>query len=730
MSQSKKSGTKKVKKAGRRILVTSALPYVNNVPHLGNIIGCVLSADVFARFCRSRGYETLYICGTDEHGTTTETKALEEGVTPVEICDKYYALHKEIYEWFNCTFDAFGRTSKPVHHRITKDIFSVLHKNSYIVKKTVEQSYCEKCERFLADRFVEGECPHCQYEDARGDQCESCSKLLTPTELKKPKCKVCSSTPKVKKSTHLFLNLEKLQPQLEKWVGAQSGEGYWTDNARTVTTGWFKEGLKPRAITRDLNWGVSVPLEGFESKVFYVWFDAPIGYISITADAFEDWERWWKSKDVELYQFMAKDNIPFHTILFPGTLIGTQDSWTMLKHINSTEYLNYEAGKFSKSRNIGVFGNDAMDSGIPVDVWRYYLLVNRPERSDSTFTWDDFGERLNNELVANIGNFVNRLMSFLNRFNDSAIPDVNLTKHEEGFWKDVVEREEKITELLEQVKLRDALKEIMSLSKQGNGFFQKSEPWRVIKKEPEQAKAALLAMAYLVKDLAILIEPFLPDTSKEMFRQLNIEPRTWEDLGVHSLEGGKRVEKAEPIFSKIEADTLRELRRKFSGEYVEEKPTMDSPIDRLNLRTARVLEIKDHPDADKLYVMTIDLGTETRQLVAGLKGHYTKEELQDSILVVVTNLKPAKLRGVYSQGMLLAAEQDSIVECLSPNVKPGIRIGLGEYIPTSEPEELEFPEFKKFLLTVSDSIAHLDGKPLTVKGKPITLEKVNKGPIL
>lgn len=720
-SQKKKSPKK------RQVLVTSALPYVNNVPHLGNIIGCVLSADVFARFCRSRGYDTLFICGTDEHGTTTEAKAIEEGVSPQEICDKYYKIHKDIYEWFGCSFDAFGRTSKPIHHRLTKEIFTELHKNGFVLKETVEQSYCEKCKRFLADRFIEGTCPHCGFEDARGDQCDSCGKLLIPTELKKPRCKLCSTEPTLKKSTHFFLDLPKLQKELEQWVAKQAELGQWTENARTVTQGWFKEGLKPRAITRDLSWGVTVPVKGFEDKVFYVWFDAPIGYISITADRFDDWERWWKSKDVELYQFMAKDNIPFHTILFPGTLIGTRNTWTMLHHINSTEYLNYESGKFSKSRNIGVFGSDAMATGIPADVWRYYLLVNRPERADTTFVWNDFGEKLNNELVANLGNFVNRLISFLNRFTESRIPEANLSKAEEGFWGEIARHEAAITGMLEQVKLRDALREIMALSKQGNTYFQSSEPWKLLKKDPEKANAALFILANIVKDLAILIEPFLPETSKTIFRQMNLGRKGWDDLGKLSLHSGHEISSAEPIFSVIEPDTLAELRARFSGEFVEVKK--DTQFEKLHLVTARIEEVDNHPNADKLYVMKIDMGKEKRQIVAGIKSNYAKEELIGKILIIVANLKHAKIRGVYSQGMLLAAEEGDVVEVLSPDCKPGMRVGLDGVVPDTVPGELEFEEFMKIPLAAAAGVAQLGDKPLTIDSKLITLKKIRNGRI-
>ena len=707
--------------ANRRILVTSALPYVNNIPHLGNIIGCVLSADVFARFCRSRGDDVLYICGTDEHGTTTEAKALEEGVSPREICDKYYALHKEVYDWLSISFDHFGRTSAPVHHTITQDIFKTLHKNGCILPKKVEQSYCPKDERFLADRFVEGACPKCHFPDARGDQCDSCGKLLTPQELVHPRCKLCGSRPVQKESEHLFLDLAKLQPKLETWFAAQAERGKWPENARTVTRGWLKEGLQPRAITRDLSWGVKVPLKGFERKVFYVWFDAPIGYISITADHTKGWKRWWQSSDVRLYQFMAKDNIPFHTILFPATLLGTKKKWTMLHHISSVEYLNYESGKFSKSRNVGVFGNDVMSLGFPADAWRYYLLVNRPEKADTVFLWDDFAEKLNSELAANIGNFVNRVLSFLNRYAESVVPSAVPDRRGEAFWHEVQEREARVTALLDAVRLKEALKEVMALSKTGNGFFQESEPWKHIK-ELSRAGPALRLLTHLVKDLAVLSEPFLPQTSARIFSQLNLSARTWDDLGKLSIPEGHAIGAAEPLFAPVEPEAVVELRERFAG-------AKESLFSKLDLRVCRVLEVKDHPEADKLYILTIDLGSEKRQLVAGLKQHYTLEQLAGKSLIVVANLKPAKLRGVYSQGMLLAAEDGREVEALHPDAPPGTRVGLAGNVPTGKPAELSFEDFIRIPLSVKNGVALAEGKPLTANGKEVRLTRVKEGKV-
>ncbi|TFH05759.1 MAG: methionine--tRNA ligase, partial [Spirochaetales bacterium] len=370
----------------KRRLITAALPYVNNIPHLGNLIQ-VLSADVFARFCRMRGYETLYVCGTDEYGTATETKAIEEGITPRELCDRYYKVHDDIYKWFNVSFDKFGRTSTEEQTRITQDILLKLYENGYINERTTNQLYSEASDMYLADRYVRGTCPHCAYEEARGDQCENCGKLLDPSELINPRSAIDGSAPVMRETKHLYIDLPGIMPKLEAWMRTASAKGQWAKNAVQMTNAWIRDGLKERSITRDLKWGIPVPIEGFEKKVIYVWFDAPIGYISITATHTDEWETWWRNpEDVKLFQFIGKDNIPFHTVIFPSSLLGSGEKWTMLHHMSSTEYLNYETGKFSKSKGHGVFGNDAVESGIPADVWRFYVYYNRPETSDYRFT--------------------------------------------------------------------------------------------------------------------------------------------------------------------------------------------------------------------------------------------------------------------------------------------------------------------------------------------------------
>lgn len=512
----------------RNILITSALPYVNNVPHLGNIIGCVLSADIFARYSRLCGYNTLYVSGTDEYGTATETKALSENMTPKQICDKYFEIHNAIYRWFGIGFDYFGRTTTPEQTEIVQEMFLDLHSKGFIETQAVEQLLCQKCDRFLADRFVEGTCPHpgCGYEDARGDQCDGCGKLINAIELLRPRCKVCNTAPVVRQSNQLFLDLPKIEPQLREWI--DTVDQMWTNNARVITKAWLKEGLKSRCITRDLKWGIPVPLSGFESKVFYVWFDAPIGYISITSRYTKDWRQWWQPKDntkVELFQFMAKDNVPFHSVMFPSTLLGVNKGHTLVSRIMATEYLNYEDGKFSKSRGVGVFGNDAQDTGIEADVWRFYLAAARPEGQDSSFSWNDLAARNNSELLNNLGNFVNRALVFCEKNFDSKISAITLNA-DDLILLALINREIKnYVSSMEKTRFRDGIRHMLTISRQGNLYMQTEQPWVLLKGTDEQKlrAASVIALSCNIACLlATLLFPFMPSTARKLYSQLNV----------------------------------------------------------------------------------------------------------------------------------------------------------------------------------------------------------------
>lgn len=709
----------------KKRLITSALPYVNNIPHLGNLIQ-VLSADVFARFCRNQGYETLYVCGTDEYGTATETRALQEGVTPRELCDRYHAIHTDIYDWFEIAFDKFGRTSTPEQTAIVQDIFNKVDAAGYIREAEIEQLFCKACDRFLADRYVHGTCPHCGYEDARGDQCEHCGKLLDPTELKEPSCGVCGNEPEIKSTRHLYLDLPKVLPKLESWMDTASVDGFWAKNAIQMTKSWIRDGLKERCITRDLKWGIPVPKQGYENKVFYVWFDAPIGYISITATHTIDWEYWWKNPDeVDLFQFIGKDNIPFHTVIFPSSLLASGDDWTMLHHMSSSEYLNYEGGKFSKSKGLGVFGTDARDTGIPADVWRFYIFYNRPEKSDSMFIWKDFQERVNGELIGNLANLVNRTLTFVSRFFDNSIAgDTPLLQE---MIDEITAREKTIINHLERAELKDGLREIFALSSYGNKMFQAGEPWKTRISDPLGTAGLLRTLLYLIRDLGILIEPYMPQTSRRILGFLGVDQTSWMILGDFSLP--LELSTSEILFEKLEDDHIDRLRERFAGTQEERKMKENQKALQFNqtidLRVGKIISIERHPEADKLYIEQLDMGNgEERQIVSGLVPFYTEEELLGRQIIVVYNLKPAKLRGTKSEGMLLAAscgERGSgqeIVEVLFvEDAKPGDRVAVADIpIPTDPPSRIKVDDFFTIPITVKDHCVEVEGSSLTVTG--------------
>lgn len=745
----------------KRRLITSALPYVNNVPHLGNLIQ-VLSADVFARFCRLRGYETLYICGTDEYGTATETKAQEEGISPKELCDKFHAMHRDIYSWFGIDFDNFGRTSTQEHTDITQSIFLDLKEHDHIVEETLEQLFCDSCSRFLADRYVRGTCPHCGYDGARGDQCEHCGKLLEPTELQSPKCSTCGTMPHPKSTTHLYIDLPGIKHKLEPWIKKASVDGFWSNNAIQMTQAWLRDGLKPRAITRDLKWGIPVPQKGFENKVFYVWFDAPIGYISMTANLGNekgfDWKSWWQNpKEVELFQFVGKDNIPFHTVIFPSSLLGSGRDWTLLHHMSSSEYLNYEAGKFSKSQGVGVFGTDVMETGIPADVWRFYIFWNRPETSDYTFTWADFLEKVNGELIGNLGNLANRTLTFVSRYFDGIIP---AGKPDEGFWEKVRSIESRISAHLERADLREAFRTIFELSDLANKRFQDGEPWKTRIASPELAASLVSDLCYVLKDISILISPYMPHIAEKLSSQLNSTigkgGLDWKDLG--NREGLEKIGLPEVLFSKLDETYISELRERYSGSQkdraarsladdkgntgIKETPAPELTLEErfiksITLKVAKIIKIERHPKADKLYIETLDDGSGIeRVIVSGLVPFYKEEELLGKNILLVDNLKPAKLRGIESRGMLLAAssklpEGEERVEVLAaPWAKPGDIVLLEGSTTAGETEaSIDVGTFFSIPLRAVGGFAYVGDTRLTVEGRALELAVVRDGEI-
>lgn len=572
----KPRGDKILPKEGEKnILVTSALPYVNNVPHLGNIVGSVLSADIFARYAKNRNVNCLFVCGTDEYGTATETKALEEKVTPKELCDKYYEIHKEVYEWFELGFDYFGRTTTEHQTTIAQDIFMKLYENGYLEEKTTSQLYCEVHNAFLADRFVEGTCPKCGYEDARGDQCDKCGVLLNPLELIKPRCKLDDATPVPRDSTHLYLKLNELEPPLKEWFEKTSQEGSWSKNSKTITNSWLKQGLESRCITRDLKWGTAVPLKGYENKVLYVWFDAPIGYVSITANYFdkgpnEEWAKWWKNPEhVLLYQFMGKDNVPFHSVVFPASQIGTKDNWTKLHHLSTTEYLQYEDGKFSKSRGVGVFGNNAKDTNIPASVWRYYLASIRPETADAHFSWAEFVTKNNSELLANLGNFVNRLTKFAVAKYNGVIPEFNQANipNVDTFFKEINSLLSEYIHAMDHSSLRRGLELAMAISSKGNQFLQDNKlDNSLFTNAPDRSDAVVAVGLNLIYLVGALVSPFMPATSAQIFDILNAPPLSITDQFELVLEAGHCIGKPQYLFKRIDEKKIDEWRALYGGK--------------------------------------------------------------------------------------------------------------------------------------------------------------------
>ena len=760
-----------------RRLITAALPYVNNIPHLGNIIQS-LSGDVFARFCRNRGYETLYVCGVDEYGTATETKALEEGKDPRSLCNHYYQEHTKIYKWFNINFDKFGRTSNPQCTEITQSLFTDLDKAGLIKEHVNKQLFCPNCNRFLADRYVDGTCPKCGSTKARGDQCDECGTLLDPIDLKDPKCHTCGATPEVKETKHLYIDLPSISPKLNEWMEKASVEGKWADNALSMTKAWIRDGLQERAITRDLKWGIPVPKPGYENKVFYVWFNAPIGYLSITkqlADELEksgrksfDWKSWWlpeeseeaKGKEkVDLFQFIGKDNIPFHTVIFPCTLLGSPHNWTQLHHMSSTEFLNYEDGKFSKSRGIGVFGSDAIESGIPADAWRFYIFYNRPEKQDYQFTWKDFMEKLNGELIGNLGNLVNRTLLFVNKYFDGVIPEAPV---DEELWSQVRDLEKKATDYLEWAELKDAFHTMFEISDICNKKFQAAEPWKTRESDPESCKKLIHNLCYVIKDLMIMMNPYMPQYTQVIMSyfgksiqetKVGTETKpgyTWANLG--ETEGLDKVGPTEVYFKPLDQKTMLAFREKFSGiqqkkaekeakkaekKKEEQKPalTAEQQVEffnkNINLTVAKIVDIKPNPEGEKLYIETLDDGSGTpRTIQSGLRMYLKEEELLGKHVIIAENLAPRTMRGVESRGMLLAGDykDENGKECVevldAAWAAPGTKVILEGTDPAaSKKAEINIDEFFSVAIEAKDGFVQIAGKKLMADGKEIKTQK-------
>ncbi len=554
-----------------KYLITSALPYINGEPHLGHMVGCLLPSDVYARFLRQKGEEVLYICGTDEHGTASEVGAIQEGIDIKEYCKRYHEVHVKLYTAFNLSFDYFGRTSSHQNKEITYHIFNQLDKNGYIEERTIKQVYSIDDEMFLADRYITGTCPYCGYEKARGDQCENCTKVLDPTDLINAKSSLSGSfNLEVRETKHLFIKLPELEEQLKKWL--ETKEYTWSEVAYSIAKKWLKEGLQERCITRDLKWGFPVPKPGFENKVFYVWFDAPIGYIGITkqwSDAdpsLRNWKDWWlNAPDVKHIEFMGKDNVPYHTITFPAQLLGTKEAWTQVDFLKGMNYLTFNGGKFSKSEHRGIFISDAILE-FPIDYWRYWLMANAPESSDSSFTFSSFANVINKDLNDVLGNFINRVMKMtLTNFGHVVPEGGDETEEERNLYTFIEDLTTTYTKYLSELEFRKALSTLREMWVEGNNYIARNEPWKVIKTDRDRAACILRTALNLIRVYAVLTAPIMPQTAKKMLELLQISS---DNLGwitgsmkenLTTLKAGHAIHSPELLFSKIPPEKVEEL---------------------------------------------------------------------------------------------------------------------------------------------------------------------------
>lgn len=673
-----------------RTLVTAALPYANGGVHIGHLAGVYVPADIYVRYLRLKKRDVLFICGSDEHGVPVTIRARKEGCTPQEVVDRYNKVISESFKGFGISFDAFGRTTSEVHKQTASDFFRKLYDKGEFLEKESEQYYDEEAHTFLADRYITGECPHCHAEGAYGDQCEKCGTALSPTELINPKSAVSGAKPVLRKTKHWYLPLDKHQQWLEPWITEQHKE--WRSNVMGQCKSWFDMGLQPRAVSRDLDWGIPVPVEGADGKVLYVWFDAPIGYISNTKEILpNDWEKWWKSDDTRLVHFIGKDNIVFHCIVFPA-MLKAEGSYILPDNVPSNEFLNLEDDKISTSRNWAVWLDEYLvDFPGKQDVLRYVLTANAPETKDNNFTWKDFQARNNNELVAVYGNFVNRALQLTKKYYEGVVPAAGeLTDYDRETIEEFKGVKAEVERLLEGFRFRDAQKEAMNLARIGNKYLADSEPWKVIKTDPERVKTVLNLSLQLVANLAIAFEPFLPFSSERLRGMLGISEVEWGRLGaVDLLPEGHRLGEPALLFEKIEDCVVEEQVQKLldtkkaneAANYKAEPIRENIPFEqfeKLDIRVGTVLNCEKVKKSKKLLKFEIADGLENRTIVSGIAQHYNPEDLIGKQVCFVANLAPRTINGIESQGMILSAVNfdDSLsVVTVDRQVVPGSTVG-------------------------------------------------------
>lgn len=678
----------------KRYTVTAALPYTNGPIHIGHLAGVYVPGDIYARYLRLQNRDVVYICGSDEHGVAISMKAKKEGITPQEVIDKYDGIIRKSFEDFGISFDNYSRTSREIHHKTASEFFRKLYDEGKFIEETTEQLYDAKAEQFLADRFVTGTCPKCQNPEAYGDQCEKCGTSLNATDLINPKSTITGTTPILKSTKHWFLPLNEYDAFMREWI-LEGHKNDWKPNVYGQVKSWLDDGLKPRAVTRDLDWGIPVPVEGAEGKVLYVWFDAPIGYISSTKEWAEregkDWTPYWKDQDTKLVHFIGKDNIVFHCVIFPA-MLKAEGSYILPDNVPANEFLNLEGNKLSTSKNWAVWLHEYLeDFPGKQDVLRYVLTANAPETKDNDFTWRDFQARNNNELVAVFGNFINRVAVLTHKYYNGVIPTPNeFSEVDEQTLTELKAYPEVLESSIERYRFREALNEMMNVARLGNKYLADEEPWKLIKENPERVKTQMYVALQIAAALSSLCEPFLPFTAQKLNRILNLTQGdiTWKTISETSdlIKAGHTIGQAELLFEKIEDEQIQKQIDKLEATKKEntaqntsvapqkEETTFDDFV-KMDLRVGTILEAEKMPKADKLLVLKVDTGIDVRTVVSGIAEHFTPEEVIGKRVTILANLAPRKLRGVESQGMILMTnDKDGKLVFLNPD-KDGVENG-------------------------------------------------------
>jgi len=665
----------------KRYLITSALPYANGPIHIGHLAGVYVPSDIYTRYLRMKGLDVISICGSDEHGVPITLKARKEGITPQEVVDRYHTINKKAFEDFGIAFDIYSRTSNKVHYETASEIFRTIYDKGGFSEKTSEQYYDEEAGCFLADRYIMGTCPHCGNENAYGDQCEKCGTSLSPNELINPHSTVSGSKPVLRETRHWYLPLDKYEPWLKKWILEDHKE--WKANVYGQCKSWLDQGLQPRAVSRDLDWGVPVPVDGAEGKVLYVWFDAPIGYISATKELTPDWEKYWKDEETKMVHFIGKDNIVFHCIIFPA-MLKAEGSYILPENVPANEFLNLENDKISTSRNWAVWLHEYLeDFPGKQDVLRYALCANAPETKDNDFTWKDFQARNNNELVAILGNFVNRTLVLTNNYYGGEVPARGKTdSNDDSVLKEIAQIKANVETSLENYRFREALKEAMNLARLGNKYLADAEPWKVIKTDPERVKTIMNIALQITANLTVICEPFLPFSMEKLRGWLNFKELNWDKAGdTDLLKKGHKINIPGLLFEKIEDESItRQIDKLLATKKANEaaaaktvpgkEPVTFDDFSKIDIRTATILEAEKVPKTTKLLKLKIDTGLDIRTIVSGIAEYYEPENIIGKQISIVANLEPRKIKGIDSQGMILMAEdKDGKLVMVAPATK-------------------------------------------------------------